>query len=251
MDQPQVYANFASVYDQLMTDINYEEWVDYLRRLFQYFDFKPKSILDLGCGTGNNAIPLAALGYEVTGVDLSPDMLAVAEQKARDRGLNLSLICQDMCELDIPVQFDLVISMVDSFNYLTTVDDFNQALKSAYNVLREGGMLIFDLNTAYKIEEVFGDHTYSLVDEDVCYIWENQYDSDSRLCTMEVTFFVRQENGDYRRFTEIHQERGWSLEEVKKALDNNCFRLLDVFGELALEPADPRDERIFIIAKKL
>lgn len=249
--QQKIYANFASVYDYLMTDIPYNAWVDYLQRLFGHFCIKATTILDLGCGTGNISIPLAALGFDVTGADLSPEMLSVAEQKARDRNLNITFLRQDMRHLEISGPFDVVISMVDSFNYMIKDEDMVNTLKGVSRVLSPKGWLIFDLNSAYKIEKVFGNNTYALVEEQVCYIWENQYDSASRVCDIELTFFVKDDKGLYERFTENHKERAFELAEIREFLAQADFSFEGAFGELSFKKPSPEEERLFIIAKKL
>jgi SAM-dependent methyltransferase len=245
-----IYANFASVYDRLMQDVPYDRWVANLEVIFGRFGITGKKVLDLGCGTGNVALPLAKKGYQVTALDLSPEMLALAEHKARDAGVKVAFICQDMREMDVPGEFDLVISMCDSMNYLLTDEEFRQVLTNAAGVLRDDGWLVFDLNSAYKIENLFGDKTYTLLDDDVAYVWENNYDPRKRVCHMLLTFFVRQANGLYERFTEEHRERAFSAEEVNQALEGAGFRPAGMLAEDTLESPVAGTERIYFAAQK-
>ncbi|HWI55573.1 MAG TPA: class I SAM-dependent methyltransferase, partial [Desulfobacteria bacterium] len=188
-----IYANFACVYDRLMQDVPYTQWINYLDRLFKKHDIGVREILDIGCGTGNVTLPLAELGYQLTGLDMSAEMLAVAEQKARDKGLQVKWIKQDMKEMDLGgLNYELVISMTDSLNYLNTIEDLEQVFNRVRGLLKPGGWLIFDLNTHYKISEVFGNNTFTLVEDDITYIWDNDYDDVSQTCEMDLTFFVRE-----------------------------------------------------------
>lgn len=245
-----IYANFAAVYDRLMQDVPYDRWVENLEELFRRFGIAGKRVLDLGCGTGNVAIPLAKKGYQVTALDLSPEMLDLAEHKAREAGVKITFTCQDMRELDIPGEIDLVISMCDSMNYLLTAGELQQVLAKAAGVLRDGGWLVFDLNSAYKIERIFGDNTYTLLDEDVAYIWENDYDPPERICNMQLTFFVQKANGLYERFAEHHRERAYTVDEVHQALKAAGFRPAGVLAEDNLAPPGPETERVYFIAQK-
>ena len=73
------YSDFAYVYDHLMhKDIDYEKWADYIENIFSMYDISPNLVCDLACGTGNMTIPLSKRGYDMTGIDISEDMLNIA-----------------------------------------------------------------------------------------------------------------------------------------------------------------------------
>src|SRR5690554_1757324 len=117
------YTYLARFYDRLM-DVDYFQWEQYLITLFKKYDCAPETILDLGCGTGNLTIPLAQRGYAVSGVDLSAEMVAVAEAKAESIGLSIPFLVQDMRALALPnTNFDLIFSACDGVNYLLTEDE--------------------------------------------------------------------------------------------------------------------------------
>src|SRR5690606_34704542 len=121
------YREFASVYDRLMEDMPYGEWISFARRCFELYGM-PRSVADLGCGTGNLAIPLAKSGFEVYGIDISADMLAIARSKwdappARGQGGTIRWLQQDMRDWELPDPVDAVISFCDCLNYLTAEED--------------------------------------------------------------------------------------------------------------------------------
>lgn len=246
-----MYANFATIYDRLMRDVPYSGWVQYLGRLFEKRGIVVKDILDIGCGTGNVTIPLAQMGYRMTGLDLSAEMLAVAEEKARSRGLDIRWVQQDMREADLGgLQFDLVISMTDSLNYLQSGGELEQVFTRASGYLKDSGWLIFDLNSLYKISEVFGNNVYTCLEEDVAYVWENSYEAETRTCYMDLTFFVCEEDGRYRRFTENHHETGYSTGEIRSILEKAGFRLEAVYDEETFEEPGVTAERVYFVARK-
>ena len=246
-----MYANFATIYDRLMRDVPYSEWVQYLGRLFEKHGIVVKDILDIGCGTGNVTIPLAQMGYRLTGLDLSAEMLAVAEEKARSRGHDIRWIQQDMREADLgELQYDLIISMTDSLNYLQTGEELKQVLTRAAGFLKDKGWLIFDLNSLYKISEVFGNNIFTCLEEDVAYVWENSYEAESRTCYMDLTFFVCEEDGRYRRFTENHHETGYPTGEIRSILGKAGFWLEAVYREGTFEEPGATAERVYFVARK-
>lgn len=247
-----IYANFASVYDRLMQDVPYSEWIKYLDRLFQKHGIVPKNILDIGCGTGNVTLPLAEMGYSLTGLDMSAEMLAAAEAKAREKNLNIKWVQQDMTMMDLGgLKYDLVISMTDSLNYLEDSKSMEQVFSQVKEILNPGGWFIFDLNSYYKISQVFGDNTFTLQDEDIAYIWENNYDPESGTCIMDLTFFVREADGRYRRFQEQHSETGYDVEVIEQLLTQTGFSVEAVYAEDSFDVPVKTTERIYFAAKSL
>src|SRR5690625_6611982 len=89
-------------------------------------------MLDVGCGTGQVTWRLAERGYQMTGVDLSEDMLTEADALATEKNLSIQWLKQDMTELSGLTDFDLVISYCDVVNYLTDTDKLKQAFQRIF-----------------------------------------------------------------------------------------------------------------------
>lgn len=248
------YEELAGLYDLLMEDINYEQWADYIHRLLEQSHCPGNRILDLGCGTGNITIPLAQRGYRMTGVDLSEPMLEQAQTKSRAMGLDIVWQQQDMTNLQLedengeePV-FDAVIATFDAFNYLLDPYDLQDLLHRLNAMLVDGGLLIFDVQTPYKLQEYLGNQIYTLHRLEVEYVWENHFDEEEQICQMDITFFIRQENGLYRRVTECHRERVYDLDILQLWLQYSDFTLLGRYRELTNEEVQPEDHRAVFIA---
>ncbi len=135
---------YTRAYDSLYKDKNYEKECDFIEETFKKYGYRPESILDLGCGTGNHALILAQRGYKVTGVDRSAPMLENAKRKAQDAALNIKFVEGDIANIALDGKFDAVISMFAVMSYQTTNADVAAVCKNANKALVSGGVFIFD-----------------------------------------------------------------------------------------------------------
>jgi len=139
---------YADVYDALYQDKNYAAECDLIKRLFRTYGNGPiRTVLDLGCGTGNHAVHLARRGYEVVGVDRSESMLARARRKATDllSDGSIAFYQGDIRSVDLKRRFDALLMMFAVLSYQLTNSDVLSTLRTARRHLRPGGLLIFDV----------------------------------------------------------------------------------------------------------
>jgi len=138
---------YADQYDLLYTDKDYEAECDLIEDVFRkYGNGEIRTILDLGCGTGNHAIPMVRRGYQVTGVDISEDMLACARAKAQTAGTERqNFLHGDIRNIDLHHQFDCVLMMFAVLGYQTTNEDVLSALNTVSRHLKPGGLFICDV----------------------------------------------------------------------------------------------------------
>ncbi|MDD2421880.1 MAG: class I SAM-dependent methyltransferase, partial [Heliobacteriaceae bacterium] len=148
-----MYGALALIYDQLMAHVDYAGWVTFAEQAFTRYQVKPETVLDLACGTGGITSRLLAKGYQVTGVDISPDMLAVCADRNQQYLTTgkLALIAQDMRLVTLPRPVDAVVCFLDSLNYLASPADLQTVFQRIAQVLRPGGVLVADLHTEYKL----------------------------------------------------------------------------------------------------
>lgn len=234
----QSYSRFADVYDLLMEDVDYDGWAAYLDLLLrEYAPFmrtraptEACALADCACGTGAISIRLSRMGYAVIGVDRSEDMLRVAQQNARGAGAAIPFVCQDMRRLALHRPVDAVCCACDGVNYLAGRGDAEAFFRAAYAALKPGGALLFDISSAYKLAHVLGDNAYTRTEDPCAYIWRNGFFPEERLSQMELTCFVREESGLYRRFDELHVQRAFSQEELTDLLRACGFGEVRVFA---------------------
>lgn len=241
------YTVLAEFYDQLTTDVPYVRWADYLEKQFARHMNPIRSIVELGCGTGTLASILAARGYQVTAVDLSPDMLSVAAEKCE--GLDVQLVCQDMSKLALPMQADAVICCLDSLNYVTRPAQVQRTFQRVFRALKPGGLFLFDVKTPYALESADG-QVYIDENEEVYCVWRGEYDARRRICGYGIDLFALQEDGSWWRDGEYHEEYAYTMEELSAWLGEAGFARVKQFGNLRLSPPRECEERVFFTARK-
>lgn len=241
------YKEFADVYDTLMAGIDREAWADYIARALP----ENAAVLECACGTGEISLRLSRRGFSVTAADSSPEMLRVAQEKQRLAGLALSrirFIQMDMRKLELPKKADAVVACCDGVNYLTSREDVKKFFASAHAVLKPGGKLLFDVSSRYKLENVLGNNSFIENGRDVAYLWQNEYDKETKLIRMELSFFKR-EGELYRRFDETHIQRAHSVRELGSWLEQEGFDW-EAKAFMKDEPPAENEERIQFIALK-
>ena len=210
------YEEFARVYDIFQDNVDYDAWASYIRDKLLGYGIEDGLVLDLGCGTGQMTRRLAQAGYDMIGVDSSPDMLQIAQEKSN--GMDILYLMQDMRAFELYGTVRCVISTCDSLNYITDREDLLQVFRLVNNYLDPGGLFLFDMNSIFHYESLCADNTFAESRDDCSFIWENSYDPESRINEYDLTLFLRREEGLYERFLETHRERAWSVEEVETLL---------------------------------
>lgn len=243
------YSGFAQVYDFLMNDFDYDSWVEYIEDVLSSELIKSPKILDLACGTGNITNRLAQKGYKLTGVDISPDMLTLAQDKAQKLGVKVKYLNQDISDLKINDKFDSVLCMCDGINYITDKSKLMGVFQNIYSSLEDRGIFIFDISSFYKISEILGNNTYAENYEDVSYIWENYFDEDSNICEFDLTIFIRKEEL-FARYQETHKQRAYKSEELYKLLMEIGYREVGIYDNYTCNKENSLSERINFICKK-
>ncbi|MFJ9383157.1 class I SAM-dependent DNA methyltransferase [Peribacillus sp. NPDC101481] len=245
------YERFAYVYDELMKDAPYEKWLMILTAKLEQYGIGGRKVLDLACGTGEMTVELAQHGFEVTGVDLSDEMLLVANEKAVKLGLSIPLFQQNMAELEGLGQFDCVTIFCDSLNYLRDEEDIVKTFSRVHEHLKDGGLFFFDIHSIYKMEEIFSDNTFAVNGEEVSYIWDCFPGEEPYSVEHDLSFFVRDdESGLYDRFDELHYQRTYPVEQYKKWLEQAGFTVSEILADLEEAPLVTETERILFVASK-
>lgn len=241
------YENFARVYDELMDNVPYEEWAEFILSILRENKITEGLLLELGCGTGKLMTLLGKAGFDMIGVDNSVDMLQIAREKT---SLEFLYLLQDMREFELYGTVKAVVSVCDSINYITDKEDLKEVFRLVNNYLDPEGLFIFDFNTIYKYKNVIGETVIAEDRDDVSFIWFNEYDEESHLNDIDLKVFVQEEGDVYRKFQEEHIQRGYSLEEIKQLLEESGLVFLQAYDEYSNQEVRTDSERIVVVAQE-
>lgn len=272
----QAYSDFARVYDELMDNVPYEAWCENLAALIEQYgisrpsakkgaepedgpgtaaleealDAERNLVLDLGCGTGTLTELLSGKGYDMIGVDNSPEMLEIAAEKRMGSGSGILYLQQDMRELELYSTVGTVISVCDSLNYLLEEEELLAVFRLVNNYLYPGGLFIFDFNTVYKYSQVIGDAVIAENREDCSFIWENYYHEEDEVNEYDLTVFVREDGDVFRRFTENHFQRGYAPLTMSRLVEQAGMRVIRLLDADTLGEVTAQSERVYVLARE-
>lgn len=242
------YSGFAEVYDLFMDNVPYDTWSENIKKMLRERGVEDGLVLDLGCGTGKMTRRLADAGYDMIAVDVSPEMLDIALGAEKDANRILYL-CQDMREFELYGTVRAVVSICDTINYLLSTEELAQVFRLVNNYLDPDGIFIFDLNTVYKYETQLGECTIAENRKEGSFIWENTYDQTERINEYDMTFFVR-EGELFRKYEEVHYQRAFTIEEIKKAISESGMKFEAVYDADTMGAVGNESERIYVIARE-
>ena len=276
----EAYTDFAAVYDTFMDETPYDVWGDFVAGLIEKYGVSEpvrnaapvvedadgngqldpevalaqerNLVVELGCGTGSFTQELKKKGYDIMGIDLSPEMLDLARKKSAEAGLDIMYLEQDMRELDLYCTAGTIVSVCDSVNYLLEDEDVITTFKLVNNFLFPKGLFIFDFNTLHKYRDVIGDATIAENREDCSFIWDNYYHAENCINEYDLTIFARCDEEDeiFRRSVETHFQRGYSLEEMKGFVEASGLEFITAIDADTHDAPSDDSERIYIVARE-
>ena len=242
------YHNLAVSYDRLTNDVDYESTVRFYSDILKREGLHPRTAVDLACGTGSVALLLAQMGLEVTAVDLSEEMLTVAQQKAQKLENPPRFICQPLQELRLYKGVDLAVCALDSLDYITEPGDCKEAIRRIYKALNPGGIFIFDVNTPEKLRAMDG-QVFLDEDEDVYCVWRGEFDQKTNICSYGMDLFQRR-GAVWERSFEEHREYAYSASQLKAYLKAAGFTSIAVYADREFAAPGDGEQRIYIKARK-
>lgn len=243
------YGVFAEFYDKLTGNALYKERADYILKLCEKFGHETGITLDLACGTGSLTLELKERGVDIYGADASPEMLSEASAKAFDRGLDVLFLCQKMQSIDLYGTIDTCVCTLDSINHLVNIEDVKKTFERVSLFMNKGGLFIFDVNSTYKHKKVLCDNVFVFDTDEVYCVWQNT-PVDEYTEEISLDFFISRSDGTYLRESECFRERAYETEEIINLLNNAGFEAVNVFGDMTFEAPNPKEERLYFVAKK-
>ena len=242
------YEALAASYDRLTNDVDYKATVAFYREILAAEGLRPRTAVDLACGTGSVSVLLAKQGLRVIGVDMSEEMLTVAQQKTEGLQNPPRFVCQKLQNLALPRGVDLAVCALDSLDYITVPADCAEAIRRVYRALNPGGIFIFDVNTPEKLRAMDG-QVFLDEDDDVYCVWRGAFDEQTNICTYGMDLFQRQGRCWHRSFEE-HREYAYSARQLAEYLKAAGFTNIRVYADRRMEPPRAGEQRIYFKARK-
>ena len=244
----EAYTSFASVYDRYMDNVPYDSWAANIKTLFEKYTVPMEIVCDLGCGTGQITRRLKDMGYDMIGIDVSYDMLMEAQTHEDSDGI--LYLCQDMREFELYGTVGAVVSLCDSMNYLQNTDELLTVCKLANNYLDPKGLFIFDVKTEHFYEQL-GTRTIAENREEGSFIWENDYDPDTRDNAYYLTIYEENDEGTFDRYEEEHLQHAFLIQEIENAIKESGLKLLEVLDVATMQPPTDDSDRLYFIAREV
>lgn len=245
MKKTQLFASVAEFYDYSMrNNCDYSGWADYVINIIKQHAPMAKTGLDVACGSGYFTRALKRAGYNVSGTDISPEMLTSAQKITANEGMFIPYFVGDMTNLKTPSKVDFITLINDAINCLPD-DKLEKAFNSLGKALKSGGIIHFDVSSEYKLKKVIADNTFCEDDDDYSYIWFNKPYEDK--VVMEMSVFLR-EKDKYIKRESVLTEYIHTKDRLIEALENCKFSIISIDGDMG-EYSDIC-HRINITAKK-
>ena len=241
-----MYEDFSYIYDKLSFDIDYEGYAKNILNLVDKYNIKRENMLELAAGSGMLTHYFFNEFKNIDALDISPDMLNVFAEKYDND--NVNLIYYDMVEFENPDKYDLIVILLDSINYVTDPKELQKLFDNCYKNLKDDGLLVFDINSEYKMKEVFGSNCYVYEYEDIFYTWDNFYEDD--FIDMHLNFFVENKDGSYDRIYEYQLERVYTIDQVSQKVKQAGFKDIKTYDEDDFGPVKADSLRILFSAVK-
>lgn len=271
------YENLASVYDVFMDNVDYDGWCRYLVKQLYEAEIRDGLVCELGCGTGDMTERLARAGYDMIGIDVSPEMLGIAQKKEllrrhpelqdedtaapaaeAEKIPDILYLLQDMRSFELYGTVRAIVSVCDSLNYITEEEELLQVFRLVNNYLDPGGLFLFDMNTPACYEAI-GDQTIAENRPEGSFIWENAYDPETQYNEYALTLFLPASTPEsekdgaayYIKKEEYHVQRGYTAETIRLLLKKAGLEVLSVTEAYTGKSAGDNTERVLFAAREV
>lgn len=229
------YKRFAYFYDEVTSSLNYYLWFEFVEPYLK----KGDSVLDLACGTGTFLSILYMNGYKCEGLDLSEEIIEIANEKKKINRFDIDFHVNDMTNFRMNKKYDMITCFFDSINFLKTKNDINKMLDCVQAHLKEGGYFICDIFSKemmkeYSNNEIHEDYETFKID------WTTIKATPTSLKhTINISEFDD-------CFKEIYYEYYYDIRDIS----HKKLKLIKISGDFN-DDLQEDDERILLVFQKL
>lgn len=246
-----IYRRYAEAYAKAGQGRFSLQLVPWVTAVLERHGSGTRTLADVACGAGEFAVAMARKGLAVTGIDQSPEMLALARGAADRGGVRITWLEQDMRELRLPAPVDAASCLYDSLNFLVDEGELHRAMSAVAESLRPGGLFLFDMATVRGLATRWGNRVWVIQDSDDAFeANQSEFDYDSGIATLRVNAFLHRQGDLYERVKEVHRERGYPVPAIDAALTDAAFTILGRWSSETFDEVTPDAQRIFYAARR-
>ncbi len=236
MTSKEPYTFIAEAYDYMLRHVDYQQWYLFISGIMLDYINNPRTVLELGCGTGKFGAKFSAEDFEIYGIDKSLNMLRVSKTRAFR---NFRIICSDIVNFHLNKKFDFIFSVHDTMNYQIHDDEVRQVLRNVKDVMHDESIFMFDITTEHNIDRFFDNKTSFYKTRGYKIEWGNRYDREKRHV---VSSFTIDRKGV--KTEEEHVQKIYTIDEMITFLAMEGFEVLHICSDYSYDP--PSDETVMV-----
>jgi len=246
--------NYSAIYDFLYTQKNYIRETNLIKKILKKYFPNSKSLLDLGCGTGQYSNLMTKLNLNVVGVDRSSSMLKIAKKKYK-KNKKLSFVKSNIKNINLQDKFDIISALFHILSYHISNNEIDKFFSKSNSHLKKNGIIIFDfwyedgvynLQSPLRVREI-NNSTYKILRITI----SKWYKKINQIFDIHNLIVLNKKNKKISKFSEIHKMRYFNLKQIKKKLVENNFKFLESFDLQSGKPVNSRSWGALVVAKKL
>lgn len=236
------YEKLAPIYDYVMKHVDYELWANFALKIIHQRHPTAKTVVDVGCGTGNLLVEMKNNPFKLFGFDSSFKMVKQARKKKEVN--NIPIWQANMTDFVLRQPVDVLLCFYDSVNYIMSPDGILQFLNNAIYSLKPNGLLIFDICTERNAIEYFYNYYDHEKNKTFSYDRWSHYNGKTKT---QFTEFKVHFKGDPLTYLEVHQQRIYSIHTILKLIKSSSFKLLDRYDEFSFRKPHAKSNRIHFV----
>ena len=229
------YKKFSYYFDEVVSSLDYDLWLEFIDPYHKNGD----TILDLACGSGTLLTMLKLKGYDCEGLDLSSDIIDIANEKAKINHLRIPYYVEDMTDFNLNKQYDMITCFFDSVNFLKTKEDIDNMFTCVKKHLKKGGLFIFDIFS----ETMFKEYDNNLIEEDY-------HTFKIKWLTKKVNSTTLKHDITITEGDVVFNESYYEYYHKLKSLNLDGFKLVKLCGDFN-DDLMAEDERILVVLQAI
>lgn len=242
-----MYDKFSYIYDELMKrQVDYDLLASNVIQICDKYKIAVKNILECGMGSGNLTEKFLKRKIDVDGFDISDNMLSIAYNKLLDYN-NVNIMKGDIRTFSANKKYNLICCFFDVLNYLKSLNEIELFLQNARKQMDKNSILMFDINSEYKLKEYLGNNTFVIEEDNIFYVWRNFIYK--KYIDFEIDFFIKNKNNTYEKIKERQRQYIHSENDIVRLISKNKYEILEILDFETFKNKSENSYRILYVLK--